>query len=225
MDEIEHQPQEGSEAGEASERAETQGLDDATLDPHSYIEQQGDYKQSEEIQQEMTSVLDNTKNRLVEKDGSFLLPIPSGEAPPPSIDNSPTGGNKMDDLEPNQIRSSDNGDSLDMDHTSGDGGNDPDLGRAKSYPVDEGTRFTSGDKGDDPVDEGTRYTSGDKGDDPVDEGTRYTSGNKGDDPVDEGTRYTSGDKGDDPVDEGIRNTSGDKGDDPTMDYTSGDRKK
>jgi len=56
MDELERTPQEADEGREATESIERQALDDTTLDPRASIEQTGDIRQAEEIQEALTSM-------------------------------------------------------------------------------------------------------------------------------------------------------------------------
>jgi hypothetical protein len=59
MDQFEFRPQEISEAREATESTETQALEDATFEPAAFVEQAGDYKQSEAIQSGLEVVMAN----------------------------------------------------------------------------------------------------------------------------------------------------------------------
>jgi hypothetical protein len=59
MDELEIRPHEASEASEKPENAAEQELDDATLEPRTFVEQSGDFKQAEAIQGNITALVDN----------------------------------------------------------------------------------------------------------------------------------------------------------------------
>ena len=61
-------PQEVNEAGEGAESAEVQKLDDATYEPRAYVEQAGDYKQAEAIQDNFAAVVDSAKIQAVTGD-------------------------------------------------------------------------------------------------------------------------------------------------------------
>jgi len=57
--EIESQPEEIRETGEATENTEQQSLEDATLEPQALVEQSGDFRQAEDVQQAFTSTMEN----------------------------------------------------------------------------------------------------------------------------------------------------------------------
>jgi hypothetical protein len=79
MDEIQLFPQEASEAGEASEQVENQSLNDATFEPRAYVEQTGDYRQAEAVQNSFTAVVDSVVSQTNEATGVSPLPAPAGE--------------------------------------------------------------------------------------------------------------------------------------------------
>jgi hypothetical protein len=60
MNAFELQPVEGVRVGDSAEAAQAQELDEATYAPENRIEQTGDYRQSEAIQEDFTAVVDNT---------------------------------------------------------------------------------------------------------------------------------------------------------------------
>jgi hypothetical protein len=59
-DEIQAQRLEKTEPAEKLEQDATQKLDDATFEPRAYVEQTGDYKQSEAIQRDFTATVNNS---------------------------------------------------------------------------------------------------------------------------------------------------------------------
>jgi hypothetical protein len=59
MDRLENLTPESAETGEASTESNQQKLDDATLEPSSFVEQTRDYQQAEAIQGNFTAVVDN----------------------------------------------------------------------------------------------------------------------------------------------------------------------
>ena len=70
--------QQNIEAGESSEQAEAQKLDDATFEPQAYVEQTGDYRQAEAIQENFTTLMDNTVSATADTSD----PAPASEAQP-----------------------------------------------------------------------------------------------------------------------------------------------
>jgi hypothetical protein len=79
MDEIQLFPQEASEAGEASEQVENHSLNDATFEPRAYVEQAGDYRQAEAVQNSFTAVVDSVLSQTNEASGVSPLPATAGE--------------------------------------------------------------------------------------------------------------------------------------------------
>jgi hypothetical protein len=59
MEQNEFQPLETPKTSEGSEGAEAQKLDDATIEPRAFVEQTGDYRQAEAIQDNFTAVIEN----------------------------------------------------------------------------------------------------------------------------------------------------------------------
>ncbi len=57
--EIESQPEEIRETSEATENTEQQSLEDATLEPQALVEQSGDFRQAEDVQQAFTGTMEN----------------------------------------------------------------------------------------------------------------------------------------------------------------------
>ena len=80
MDELEIRPQEGSEASETPEKAAEQTLEDATLEPRAFVEESGDFKQAEAIQENFTAVVDKmiplTPTGGAEQVGTLPVPLP-----------------------------------------------------------------------------------------------------------------------------------------------------
>ena len=81
--ETESQPEESRERGETSEGREDreeQSLEDATLNPGVLIEQSGDIRQAEDVQEGLTSLVENAGDLTV-----ILPPIPDGAFMPPLV--------------------------------------------------------------------------------------------------------------------------------------------
>ncbi len=72
MDELTENPVEGHESSDAP-NTERQALDDATLEPRATVEQTGDFQQAEDIQNTLTSIVDNSSKPAGEISG---LPVP-----------------------------------------------------------------------------------------------------------------------------------------------------
>jgi hypothetical protein len=91
MDEILNTPEKELEPGE-SRSPEQQALNDATHDPGPYVEQTGDYRQAEAIQNSLISILDNASKSAGEV-GVIPIPLPSpaeqglGEGKSPAREN------------------------------------------------------------------------------------------------------------------------------------------
>jgi hypothetical protein len=68
--EIEGQSLEGKKSNEGSEKKESQKLDDATFEPHASVEETGDFRQAETIQNHLVQLMDNTKPATAEQPGT-----------------------------------------------------------------------------------------------------------------------------------------------------------
>jgi hypothetical protein len=59
MDEIMRDPEKVDESGESRNNNEQKALDDVTLDPRASVEQTGDIRQAEDVQEAFTSLVKN----------------------------------------------------------------------------------------------------------------------------------------------------------------------
>ncbi len=67
--ELDFRSQETAGSGENPEQAAARRLDDATFEPQALVEQTGDYRQSEAIQENFSALVDNAANRTAETSG------------------------------------------------------------------------------------------------------------------------------------------------------------
>jgi hypothetical protein len=81
---------EARESGENAENTEEQKLDDATFEPRSYVEQAGDYRQAESIQNNLTALAGNAKP--AEESVTAVPPHVPGEADRSKVTASPGEG-------------------------------------------------------------------------------------------------------------------------------------